>query len=111
MNFLSLASPCCHLLLVLVSGTVLAAAPVTSALWGERGEKWEAQGRLPDFSYAGYHRGEAPIPDLAPAANVKDFGAVGDGVADDTKAIQAAIDATKTSSSRESCSPPRSIGW
>ncbi len=69
--------------------------PATSLLWGEHGEKWDAAGRLPDFSYAGYHRGETPIPDVPQVAGVKDFGAIGDGVADDTKAIQAAIDATK----------------
>ncbi|MBI5768647.1 MAG: hypothetical protein HZA93_12685 [Verrucomicrobia bacterium] len=78
----------------LALATTLVAAPAISALWGERGEKWEAAGRLPDFSYAGYHRGEAPIPDVPQTANVCDFGAKGDGVADDTKAFQAAIDAT-----------------
>ena len=66
-----------------------------SALWGERGETWSVDGRLPDFSRAGYHEGEAPIPDVAQTANVKNFGAVGDGVADDTKAFLAAIEATK----------------
>jgi len=30
------------------------------------------------------------------AANVKDFGAIGDGIADDTKAIRAAIEGTKS---------------
>ena len=71
-----------------------AAVPAFSALWGERGEKWAAGGRLPDFSRAGYHEGEAPIPDVPQVANVKDFGAMGDGVADDTKAFNAAIAAT-----------------
>jgi hypothetical protein len=70
------------------------AAIVTSQLWGVRGESWQAGGRLPDFSYAGYHRGEEAPPIVEQAANVKDFGAVGDGNADDTCAIQAAIDAT-----------------
>ncbi len=75
--------------------TRVAAPAAHSALWGERGEKWMVDGRLPDFSRAGYHEGEAPIPEVPQAANVKDFGAVGDGIADDTKAIQAAINATK----------------
>jgi len=65
-----------------------------SPLWGEQGERLDRE-RLPDFSYAGYHRGEAPIPEIAQATSVKDFGAVGDGVADDTAAIKQAIDATK----------------
>lgn len=72
----------------------LSAAATTSRLWGEHGEFLTADSRLPDFSYAGYHRGEEPIPDLPQSANVKDFGAVGDGLADDTHAIQPALDAT-----------------
>ncbi len=79
-----------------LTATACAAAPVTSELWGEHGEKWTVGGRLPDFSFAGYHRGEQAPPAVPPMANVKDFGAVGDGVADDTKAIQAAITATNS---------------
>jgi hypothetical protein len=63
----------------------------TSALWGVGGELWSPQSRLPDFSFAGYHSGEAPIPDVPIVANVRDFGAVGDGVTDDTQAIVNAI--------------------
>jgi hypothetical protein len=46
---------------------------------------------LPDFSYAGYHAGEVPIPEVPVKANVRDFGAVGDGVTDDTEAFLKAI--------------------
>lgn len=41
--------------------------------------------RLLDWSYAGYMAGEMPIPRLALVGSVMDFGAVGDGVADDTQ--------------------------
>ena len=67
----------------------------TSQLWGEHGERWTSAGRLPDFSHAGYHRGEKPLPTVPQAANVRDFGAMGDGVTDDTRAINAAIAAAR----------------
>ena len=65
---------------------------IHSALWGERGESWKPEGVLPDFSYAGYHAGEAPIPDEPARWNLKrDFKARGDGISDDTAAFEAAI--------------------
>jgi hypothetical protein len=67
---------------------------VVSELWGESGEKWSAESNLPDFSYAGYRCGEKEIPNPEVTANVRDFGAVGDGVVDDTQAILSAIEAT-----------------
>lgn len=66
-------------------------AQVYSALWGKDGEKWSAQSRLPDFSYAGYRRGEALLPTPSVTHNVRDFGAVGDGKHDDTAAFQRAL--------------------
>ncbi|GMV43802.1 MAG: hypothetical protein AMXMBFR64_55180 [Myxococcales bacterium] len=49
--------------------------------------------RLHDFSYAGYHRGEVPLPTPPTAVGVVDFGADPTGVSDSTGAFQAAIDA------------------
>ena len=73
-----------------------AAAPVTertqvSQLWGAAGEKWSPTSRLPDFSFAGYRRGEEPFRIPKEAINVTAFGARGDGVIDDTAAFKKAI--------------------
>jgi hypothetical protein len=52
-------------------------------------------GAVAGFFPRGLPPREAAIPQVPAEASVRDFGAVGDGVADDTAAIQAAIDATK----------------
>ena len=63
-----------------------------SALWGAAGEKWKPEDRLPDFSYAGYHAGEAKIPTPAVKWDLKrDFHAAGDGRTDDSQALLNAI--------------------
>lgn len=79
-------------LLILVLGAIAAAARHTcsySPLWGRHGELWQPEAILPDFSYAGYHAGESPIPHAAAHWDLKkDFHAVGDGHHDDTKAFE-----------------------
>lgn len=53
-----------------------------------------SQSILPDFSYAGYHYGEVEIPDVQTKEyKVTDFGAIANDGIDDTKAIQATVDA------------------
>lgn len=68
--------------------------PAQSELWGESGELWDAKGLLPDFSFAGYRRGEASIPERAPEVWVTDFGAKPDSEEDATEAFRKAISAS-----------------
>lgn len=81
--------------LLLWLGAALAHAQVASALWGQDGEHWIPSGRLPDFSFAGYRFGEAPLPDVEITADVTAFGAEGDGETDCTEAFRRAIEATE----------------
>jgi hypothetical protein len=53
----------------------------------------KSQGRLADWSYAGYQGQAEPIPDLPIVVEVSEFGGVGDGNADDSQAINDALDA------------------
>lgn len=68
-----------------------AAAQGHSRLWGKTGELWDPRGRLPDYSYAGYHAGDRALPRVPVVADVKSFGAKGDGRTDDTAAFRKAI--------------------
>src|SRR5262249_52041953 len=56
--------------LVFMFGMAVSAGGETSELWGQAGELWIAGGRLPDFSYAGYHCGESAFPSVAPGVSV-----------------------------------------
>jgi hypothetical protein len=68
-----------------------------SSLWGVAGEQWKPNGRLPDFSYAGYHAGEARIPAPPVKWDLKrDFHAAGDGRTDDSAALLKAIESIKS---------------
>jgi hypothetical protein len=64
-----------------------------SQLWGSNGDRWSP--RLPDFSFAGYHFGESQPPHVSQVADVKQFGAAGDGVSDDSQAFLDAIARTE----------------
>jgi hypothetical protein len=79
-----------------VLGLVVRVRAATSDLWGVNGELWSPQSRLPDFSCAGYHCGEAEPPNVAPGVNVTTFGAKGDGVTDDTEAFLKALAEVKS---------------
>lgn len=68
-----------------------AQAQPDSALWGTAGDRWTPESRLPDFSFAGYHRGESALPSPQVTHNVRDFGAKGDGQTDDSDAFLKAI--------------------
>ncbi len=83
---------CCLLCFLLI--TNLSFGQQYSSLWGKNGEQWNKE-RLPDFSFAGYHQGEAAIPDVDTVVNVKDFGATGNGLVDDTEAFKKAIAAAE----------------
>ncbi len=62
-----------------------------SELWGAAGEKWAPESRLPDFSFAGYRRGEESYRIPEETVSVVDFGARGDGESDDTSAFREAL--------------------
>jgi hypothetical protein len=83
-------------LIGLLFGAVEICGGQFSALWGEHGEKWNPESRLPDFSFAGYRNGEKPLPNVPPGVSVKDFGAKGDGVADDSQAFIDALEKTQS---------------
>ncbi len=73
---------------VLLTGLMpaVSGADQTSDLWGTAGGKWTPESRLPDFSQAGYRRGEEPYRLPTKTVSVKDFGAAG-GAAKQDKAI------------------------
>jgi len=64
------------------------------AAWGLDGSLWN-RNLLLDWSWSGYGQKENSIPDPPIVANILDFGAVGDGLFDNSGPIIAAIDSAK----------------
>lgn len=82
-----------------VLGLALVHAPLA---WADTCGAWESwastrgagDDAMPDFSRAGYQRGEVPVPDVkGPVFSVTDYGATGNDDSDDQSGIQKAIDA------------------
>lgn len=80
---------------IMALSTAVSAAEIHSDLWGKSGEAWTPRSRLPDFSFAGYRFGEVPLPKPDIVADVKKYGAKGDGTTDDTAAFKKAIEEAK----------------
>ena len=78
-----------------VAGQTTWRSSLYPANWTPPGNASFATGKLiQDFSYAGYQRGEAPVPDVTgPLFDVTAYGADPSGAADSTVAIQDAINA------------------
>ena len=53
---------------------------------------------MTDYSYAGYMGNDVRIPSNAPTDSVKNYGAVGNGIVDDSAAFMAAIASQKPGS-------------
>jgi len=82
-------------MIVLFAHTICDGQTVQSKLFGDFASHKESA-ILPDFSYAGYHRGEdaIPQPDLK-VFDVRNFGAVADDNRSDKQAIEKAIKAAE----------------
>jgi PKD repeat protein len=77
------------------SATPAAAQTTTTgaALWTEYAADPEDHSHVPNASFAGYMRGEAPLPEVPVVVDIRSFGGAGDGVTLNDKAIRDAIEA------------------
>jgi hypothetical protein len=91
--------------LILLCGCVVRARPAAqppiasgarhSKLWGVAGEGFHPDGRLMDWSHAGYHAGEAPLPARQATIDGAARGVKGDGT-DCTAALRALLAAARS---------------
>jgi hypothetical protein len=61
-------------------------------LWAEYAKSPDMHSNIPNCSFAGYHCGEAALPEYKVVANVKECGAKGDGQTNDWAAFNAALE-------------------
>ena len=87
----SLRAGLCLAVLTSIVSVPLGQGTGRSPLWGHAGELWDAKGRLPDYSYAGYKGGSEALPYVPQVANVRNFGARGNGTTNDAQAFRDAI--------------------
>jgi len=80
-------------LVTAAGGTAAAERPDWHRLWREYLATPDTHPRIPNVSYAGYHRGEDRLPTPRVRFSVTGFGAVGDGRTDCTAAFNAAVEA------------------
>ena len=89
----------CLLVVGLYWASSVDAVAETAPLWDDfvKAKSAGTEPVLPDFSYAGYHFSEAPIPDVSdrPRFDVTDYGAIPNDDQFDDEAIQATIDAAE----------------
>lgn len=65
----------------------------SAAIWSDYLVAPDDHPHVPNNSYAGYHRGERPIPEVPAVTDVTLHGGVGDGLTDNSDAFREAIEA------------------
>ncbi|MDX2054996.1 MAG: glycosyl hydrolase family 28-related protein [Polyangiaceae bacterium] len=70
-------------------------AQTSAEIWAAYQASPNAHANIPNVSFAGYARGERSIPNPTATINVKDQGAKGDGITDDTLAFEQALTLAK----------------
>jgi len=72
--------------LVIIRVQCFAGNKSPAKIWGFEGEAWKTE-LLLDYSFTGFAAKERGFPEPPFAANILDFGAIGDGVVDCTGAL------------------------